>query len=298
MRQLRPFRDADDPTISGGPSISSDLTTPDPMCKCGKPESKHGRHGCSFVPASLTWSDADGPLIAAPLSSSSSPVPTNIIKAPFSLGHVVALNRYQRDGRFHPFTCGNDRGNAAHREYQRQHGGDFGQLVATTEGWVCPVCDYTQDWAHASVAPEAVPTPSTPSTALIADAPEKTEAMFVQQIRATKRDGGKQVTMPLDFAESLASSLSAARRKLTLAEIAITTAEMGLEAQREALETTASRLAQLRGEFLAYGTGHGDDCPSDDVEEGCNCSAKYVRRWLQLLESQSVSPLTPTPEET
>jgi len=45
------------------------------------------------------------------------------------------LNRYQRSGVMHPFTCGND------------HDGDR-TLVATRRGWICCHCDYTQDWAH------------------------------------------------------------------------------------------------------------------------------------------------------
>jgi len=47
-------------------------------------------------------------------------------------GHVV-----------HPFTCIN-RGDGAHRFAY----GDTGALVATVRGWICPFCDYTQDWAH------------------------------------------------------------------------------------------------------------------------------------------------------
>ena len=54
------------------------------------------------------------------------------ITAPFSPEAVDALNRWQTCGRAHPFTCGSGaRMNAAHAAYQREHGGDFGQLVAT-----------------------------------------------------------------------------------------------------------------------------------------------------------------------
>lgn len=41
----------------------------------------------------------------------------------------------------HPFTCGN-RGN------HPVLAGDKGILVPTVRGWICPFCDYTQDWAH------------------------------------------------------------------------------------------------------------------------------------------------------
>lgn len=61
------------------------------------------------------------------------------INAPFTNEQVDNLNRFQRFGIFHPFTCGND-----------DHEGNDRTLVATTEGWVCPKdgCGYTQKWAH------------------------------------------------------------------------------------------------------------------------------------------------------
>jgi len=40
----------------------------------------------------------------------------------------------------HPFTC-------ATGETKKDLDGE-GVLVATPEGWVCPYCDYTQNWAH------------------------------------------------------------------------------------------------------------------------------------------------------
>jgi len=64
-----------------------------------------------------------------------------MIKAPFTPEQVVALNRFQQCGRFHPFTCGGNRKDAAHLDGE-------GVLVATPEGWRCPYCDYKQDWAH------------------------------------------------------------------------------------------------------------------------------------------------------
>lgn len=57
---------------------------------------------------------------------------------------VEARNALQNCGKFHPYTCGNNRMDAAHTAYQKEHGGDFGQLVAIEGGWKCPVCDYTQ----------------------------------------------------------------------------------------------------------------------------------------------------------
>jgi hypothetical protein len=49
---------------------------------------------------------------------------------------VAALNRYQEQGQFHPYTCGG----AECREV----------LYATEDGWKCPKCPYTQTWAMES----------------------------------------------------------------------------------------------------------------------------------------------------
>jgi hypothetical protein len=57
------------------------------------------------------------------------------IFAPWSDEQVAALQRQQRDERFHGYTCGND------------HEGDR-VLIPTPDGWRCPTCDYRQDWAH------------------------------------------------------------------------------------------------------------------------------------------------------
>lgn len=56
---------------------------------------------------------------------------------------VACLNAYQEHGRYHPFTCPN-RGAPGHQV----RFGDLGALVATQDGWLCPGCSYTQDWAH------------------------------------------------------------------------------------------------------------------------------------------------------
>jgi hypothetical protein len=71
------------------------------------------------------------------------------VKAPWTAEQVKSLNGFQTESGMHPFTCGNNRTDAAHLAYAEQHGGDWGELVATPKGWVCPApgCDYTQDWA-------------------------------------------------------------------------------------------------------------------------------------------------------
>jgi hypothetical protein len=55
-----------------------------------------------------------------------------IIYAPWTDDEVESLNQYQRSGVMHPFTCG------------RSHS----SLIATNDGWICPNCEYTQDWCH------------------------------------------------------------------------------------------------------------------------------------------------------
>lgn len=60
------------------------------------------------------------------------------LRTPFSPKQVEALNRSQKREDRHPFTC------AKHTDTA---------LVATPEGWRCPVkgCDYAQDWAHGTM---------------------------------------------------------------------------------------------------------------------------------------------------
>jgi hypothetical protein len=76
------------------------------------------------------------------------------VKPPWSPEQVAALNAWQQDQSLHPFTCGLQRGDAAHVAYQQLHPDqDLGQLVASPHGWYCPVpgCAYTQQWAHAGM---------------------------------------------------------------------------------------------------------------------------------------------------
>jgi hypothetical protein len=53
------------------------------------------------------------------------------ITAPWTEEQVVALNRYQVAENVHPYTCANG----------------CGDLIATTSGWKCCRCNYTQTWA-------------------------------------------------------------------------------------------------------------------------------------------------------
>ncbi len=100
-----------------------------------------------------------------------------IIKVPFTADQVDKLNRYQRQGKMHPFTCIKD-GDDAHISYEfaKKHKGENYQeylkvekekgvnypemaftetnLIATKDGWICPVCGYEQNWAHSFMAGE------------------------------------------------------------------------------------------------------------------------------------------------
>lgn len=64
----------------------------------------------------------------------------NIIKSPWDSETVDRLNEWQQSGLVHPYTCGKRRTDEHHLDGE-------GVLKATTDGWVCPFCDYTQDWA-------------------------------------------------------------------------------------------------------------------------------------------------------
>ncbi|MFF1284352.1 hypothetical protein ACFVY4_26870 [Streptomyces sp. NPDC058299] len=74
------------------------------------------------------------------------------VAAPWTDDQVANLNRYQRAGVFHPFTCGR----------RDEHRSDPGVLVAERDGWRCPAadCGYRQTWAHLFMA-----TPPTPAMA-------------------------------------------------------------------------------------------------------------------------------------
>lgn len=77
------------------------------------------------------------------------------ITAPFTIEQVEQLNQYQKNGKFHPFTCCSpedipecNRANKSGQTFEEQQG----ILIATTNGWICPCGKYTQDWAHKSMA--------------------------------------------------------------------------------------------------------------------------------------------------
>lgn len=57
---------------------------------------------------------------------------------------VEARNALQKSGRVHPYTCGNNRNDKAHVDYATENQLDNGTLLAVENGWLCPVCGYTQ----------------------------------------------------------------------------------------------------------------------------------------------------------
>lgn len=68
------------------------------------------------------------------------------VLAPFSETQVESLNGYQKSGVGHPFTCAY-RGDGSH-PYNAV-------LIATEDGWICPHCPYTQNWAHTEMTDNA-----------------------------------------------------------------------------------------------------------------------------------------------
>lgn len=72
-----------------------------------------------------------------------------IVDAPFTPVQVFRLRIWQETPWVHPFTCAN-RGDGKHRT-------DTGVLVPTGDGWICPDCDYTQNWAHDFMADRPIP---------------------------------------------------------------------------------------------------------------------------------------------
>lgn len=72
---------------------------------------------------------------------------SEIIFAPFTEEQVINLNKFQKNPRFHPFTCGVNRKDPKHLDGE-------GVLIATKKGWICPYCSYLQDWAISWMAEE------------------------------------------------------------------------------------------------------------------------------------------------
>lgn len=63
--------------------------------------------------------------------------------APFSVEQVESLLNYQSCDYFHPFTC---------KYHDDGKHFDDAVLWPTVRGWICPCCDFTQNWAHTGMA--------------------------------------------------------------------------------------------------------------------------------------------------
>ena len=70
-----------------------------------------------------------------------------VIKAPFTKEQVEALNKYQKSGPSHPYTCNREPKECEVQGEDRDYTKD-GVLIATEAGWVCPCGKYKQDWCH------------------------------------------------------------------------------------------------------------------------------------------------------
>lgn len=77
------------------------------------------------------------------------------IDAPFTDEQVTQLNKYQKSGGFHPFTCDRKAKECEVRTEPKDWSKD-GVLLATTDGWTCPCGKYKQNWAHQFMADEKV----------------------------------------------------------------------------------------------------------------------------------------------
>jgi hypothetical protein len=62
----------------------------------------------------------------------------DVLVTPWTQEEVDKLNAYQKSNLFHPYTC----------PVNHKGGEESRTLVATTKGWRCPTCKYTQMWAH------------------------------------------------------------------------------------------------------------------------------------------------------
>ena len=59
---------------------------------------------------------------------------------------LTLLNHAQRFGCIPPYCCPHI--DSEHHRYAIVHDQRVGLLLATTDGWVCPVCHYWRDWAR------------------------------------------------------------------------------------------------------------------------------------------------------
>lgn len=65
----------------------------------------------------------------------------------FTPEKVIELNKQQKNGLYHPYTCDRNSDECEIKIKPRDYSKD-GVLIATTDGWICPCGKYKQDWFH------------------------------------------------------------------------------------------------------------------------------------------------------
>lgn len=92
---------------------------------------------------------------------------------------------------FHPLTCGGNRSDEAHVAYQKEHGGDFGELVSTPNGLMCPVpgCGYKQNWTDDNDVELTSWIRNVPHTKIVGLVKELIEMLVDQEMIGVREDG-------------------------------------------------------------------------------------------------------------
>ena len=78
---------------------------------------------------------------------------------PWTEEQLDALWRWQTCGWVHEFTCPNH-GDSDHKRFFAAVD-CIDALTPTADGWVCPACAYTQNWAHRFMLTAPPPNPLT-----------------------------------------------------------------------------------------------------------------------------------------
>lgn len=102
---------------------------------------------------------------------------------------VEMLKARQADTTMHPYTCGGDRSDRAHRFHAEESCEEAGSLYPTMRGWICPACDYRQFWSHETGGPDALRTPAA-APDLVADVARLREALTLFQSFGCPACGG------------------------------------------------------------------------------------------------------------
>lgn len=66
-------------------------------------------------------------------------------KSPFTEEQIDNFNRQQLSGEYHPYTCCSTDNDGNHCDREKHN---WGILIATKNGLICPCGKYTQNWFH------------------------------------------------------------------------------------------------------------------------------------------------------